>query len=200
MRAAPFTTDAAAQVPLVGAHHGELGGLADHRAARQRPVGGPALLEVPRAQSADLLVVREEQHQRLPQAGGGGAGEAVGRDGQEALHVGAATRVTGAVALDEPERRRAPPLARRDGVHVPRQHQAAAGGGVDLRPSSTTRLALGAPPGAACRVTRTPGRSRYSAEEVRERQGALAAGRVEADEPGEELPVGQEGGHGWDGR
>ena len=190
--------DAQLGVPLVRARHLERGGLADDRAPRQPGGVGVALGQPLRPQGADLLVVGEDEGERRPPALGPRLGREVGREGEEPLHVAGAAPDQALPLVGQREGVVPPPLLLgRHHVHVPGEGQPS--------PRRLLIRRLGAEPGDDVRlgavgrgVARDPdaGAVQVVAEEVRQRQVAVAAGGVEADQPGEQLRVRKEGGSG----
>ena len=153
-----------------------------------------ALAQAPRAEGAHLLVVGEDQGERRARrrAGRPSLGREVGGEGEEALHVAGAAGHPAVALVGQGEGVALPALlVGGDDVHVAGEHEPAAvrpraradpGDQVGLRPSAE-----------GLRSIAHAGPVEVVGEEVGERQVAVPAGRVEGDQAGEQVGVGEEG-------
>ncbi len=183
------------QVTLVDAGHAQRRGLTDDRAARQGRRLREGLGQAAGAEGADLLVVGEDQGERRAQTARVDLGGEVGGHGEEAFHVaGAAGRP--AVPLVGEGERVAPPagLVRGHRVHVAGEHQPPAVAG-RCRPHPSDQVGLGAVRGRVA-LDANAGAVQVARQEIGERQIAVPAGRVEGDQAGEQVGVGEVGDHG----
>ena len=147
------------------------------------------------AERAHLLVIGEHQDQRSAQPREIGLGGEVRREGEKAFHVAGAAGHPAVTFIGEGERIAAPAgLLGGDRVHVAGEHKplpVAAGSGA--QPNDQVRFRA-----VRRRVALDPSSwlVEVIGEKVRQRQIGIAAGRVERDQAGEKLGVGEVRGHG----
>ncbi len=123
MAALPENLDALHHHPLVQADRPQVGRLADHRGATQRP---PAFGEGTGAGHRAFLVAGGEDHQRLAERLVEQRQQGLDGQREEALHVATAEAVPAAVALVQAQRIAAPQrFVVGHGIGVAGQHQPA---------------------------------------------------------------------------
>ena len=157
---------------------------------------GPVLGEVVGADAAQLFVVGEEEHERLPEPRRVGHHQPVHGEGEEALHVGRAAPDEATVLLHQLEGIRAPlRFLRRYHIHVTREDQSVAGGRVDRRARFDDQVGLGAV-GRVLALDPDPGPVHHLADEIRDREVAVPAHRVEPDQATQDFGAVKGGWHG----